>query len=150
MEIIRPQQPAEWEAYYDLRYRVLRAPWQQAKGSEILEDEDQAEHAMLLLDGVCVAVARLHAPQPTCAQVRCVAVDPAHQGKGLGKALMLYLERIAQEKGYQEIVLEARENALPFYLSLGYHIEKPSYLLFGAIQHFTMRKVFTAEQKEFD
>ena len=40
----------------------------------------------------------------------------------------------------QEMVLEARENAVPFYKSLGYHIEQESYLLFGEIQHYRMKK----------
>jgi predicted GNAT family N-acyltransferase len=38
------------------------------------------------------------------------------------------------------MILEARENAVPFYKSLGYEILKKSYLLFGEIQHYTMHK----------
>ncbi|MEJ2362384.1 MAG: thioesterase, partial [Gammaproteobacteria bacterium] len=29
-----PQTKQEWQAYFDLRWRILRAPWQQARGSE--------------------------------------------------------------------------------------------------------------------
>jgi predicted GNAT family N-acyltransferase len=53
---------------------------------------------------------------------------------------MLHLEEKAKEMGMQEIVLEARENAVPFYKSIGYVIEKESYLLFGEIQHYRMKK----------
>ena len=38
------------------------------------------------------------------------------------------------------VVLEARENAVPFYESLGYSMIEKSYLLFGEIQHFRMKK----------
>jgi ribosomal protein S18 acetylase RimI-like enzyme len=69
-----------------------------------------------------------------------VAVASNQQGKGLGKQLMNYLEAKAKEQGLSKIVLEARENAVPFYENLGYRITKESYLLFGAIQHYTMEK----------
>jgi predicted GNAT family N-acyltransferase len=58
----------------------------------------------------------------------------------VGKAIMLHLEEKAKEMRMQEIVLEARENAVPFYKSIGYVIEKESYLLFGEIQHYRMKK----------
>ena len=38
------------------------------------------------------------------------------------------------------LTFEARENAVPFYKSLGYQIEQESYLLFGEIQHYRMKK----------
>jgi N-acetylglutamate synthase-like GNAT family acetyltransferase len=73
-------------------------------------------------------------------QVRCVAVATDQQGKGIGKLIMSYLEKVAMEKGWQEIILEARENAVPFYESIGYSIIEKSYLLFGEIQHYRMKK----------
>lgn len=139
-----PTTSEEWEQYYDLRFTVLREPWGQLKGSEVLTDEDQADHAMMVDSETekIVGVARMQTNSSTQGQVRCVAVSPALQGKGVGKLLMNYLETVAQEKGFQEIVLDARENALKFYLSIGYEIIGESYLLFGVIPHFKMRKVF--------
>lgn len=139
-----PSTSEEWEQYYDLRFKVLREPWGQLKGSEVLTDEDQADHAMVIDTETekIVGVARMQTNSPTQGQVRCVAVSPALQGKGVGKLLMNYLETVAQEKGFQEIVLDARENAVKFYLSIGYEIIGESYLLFGVIPHFKMRKVF--------
>jgi N-acetylglutamate synthase-like GNAT family acetyltransferase len=134
----------EWEQYYDLRFRVLREPWEQLKGSEILTDEDQSDHAMVVdsESGKIVGVARMQTNSPTQGQVRCVAVSPEVQGRGVGKMLMNYLENLAQEKGFIEIVLDARENAVKFYLSIGYDIIAESYLLFGVIPHFKMKKYF--------
>ncbi len=87
-----------------------------------------------------VGVARMHESAALQGQVRCVAVATGQQGKGIGKLIMRYLEKVATEKGWHEIVLEARENAVPFYTGLGYHIIEKSYLLFGEIQHYRMKK----------
>lgn len=141
MEIKAPHTVADWKAYYALRYRVLREPWNQPIGSEVLQDEATAVHVMATdEDGKALGVARMHESAPLQGQVRCVAVATDQQGKGIGKRIMNYLEMVAAENGWQEIVLEARENAVPFYKSLGYHIEQESYLLFGEIQHYRMKK----------
>ena len=139
-----PSTSTEWEKYYNLRFTILREPWGQLKGSEVLDDEDQADHVMVVDDETTeiVGVARMQTNSPTQGQVRCVAVSPLVRGKGIGKLLMRYLENLAQQKGFTEIVLDARENAVKFYVSIGYEILEESYLLFGEIQHWKMRKVF--------
>ena len=133
MIIKSPMSQDEWESYYRLRFTILREPWNQPLGSEVLADESEAIHAMVLEDDQIIGVARMHKSGENQGQVRCVAVAVEAQGKGVGKAIMLHLEGKAKEMGMQEIVLEARENAVPFYKSMGYVIEKESYLLFGEI-----------------
>ena len=140
MEIKAPQTDSEWKAYYALRFNVLREPWNQPLGSEVLADEDQAIHAIAVENGEVQGVARMHESSPSQGQVRCVAIATAAQGKGIGKAIMAYLEDQAKTKGWTEIVLEARENAVPFYERIGYTIIAESYLLFGEIQHYRMSK----------
>ena len=140
MEIKSPQTDAEWKAYYALRFNVLREPWNQPVGSEVLADEDQAIHAIAVEDNEVLGVARMHESAAKQGQVRCVATATAAQGKGIGKAIMAYLEEQAKAKGWTEIVLEARENAVPFYQAIGYTIVAESYLLFGEIQHYRMSK----------
>ena len=137
-----PKTAQEWEQYYQLRYTVLREPWGQLKGSEVLKDEDQADHAMVIDDETheILGVARMQTNTPSQGQVRCVAVAPHVQGQGVGKLLMKYLEELAQQKGIKEIILDARQNAVKFYLSIGYEIFEDSYLLFGEIQHWKMKK----------
>jgi GNAT superfamily N-acetyltransferase len=141
MTIRSPLTPTEWDAYYRLRFTVLREPWAQPAGSEVLPDEVTAEHAAAYdADGTLLGVARLQTNSPTTAQVRCVAVAPTAQGRGVGKALMAYLEDRARQRGHAELILEARENAVPFYRAIGYTTRAESYLLFGQIQHWTMGK----------
>ena len=54
---------------------------------------------------------------------------------------MNHLEKIAIKQKHQKIVLNARENAIPFYKNLGYSVNKKTNLLFGKIQHYEMKKV---------
>jgi len=140
MIIKSPKSQDEWDNYYRLRFKILREPWNQPLGSEILADESEAIHAMVTEKDEIIGVARMHRSGEFQGQVRCVAVSKEAQGKGVGKALMKHLELRAREMGIEEIVLEARENAVPFYKTLGYEIEKESYLLFGEIQHYRMKK----------
>jgi N-acetylglutamate synthase-like GNAT family acetyltransferase len=140
MEIKAPKTDSEWKAYYALRFNVLREPWNQPLGSEVLADEDLAIHAIAVENGEVLGVARMHESAEKQGQVRCVAIAIAAQGKGIGKAIMAYLEDQAKTKGWTEIVLEARENAVPFYKRIGYTINAESYLLFGEIQHYRMSK----------
>jgi len=142
IEIKVPQSAEQWEKYYDLRFKILREPWGQPKGSEVLKDEDEATHAMAIDtdSGQILGVARLQKNSPTEGQVRCVAVSNEAQGKGVGKLLMAYLEEAARQQGMTLIVLDARQNAVAFYKAIGYTIIADSYLLFGEIPHFKMTK----------
>lgn len=142
IEIRIPQSNSEWQAYYDLRYRVLREPWQQPKGSERNELDAVSVHLACFDIDVLVGVLRIDTENKDFAQVRFMAVDTAAQGKGIGKKLMQTAEEKVQLLGYKKIMLQARENALPFYLKLGYKRLEKTHLLFGEIQHWRMEKTF--------
>ncbi|MDX1912177.1 MAG: GNAT family N-acetyltransferase, partial [Saprospiraceae bacterium] len=53
-------------------------------------------------------------------KMRQVAVAPELQGKGVGAALVNASEEEARRRGFEKMVLNARETAVPFYLRLGY------------------------------
>ena len=141
-----PRTPAEWAAYYALRYAVLRQPWQQPPGSERVpaDDEPGTIHALLLAEfagaPVALAVGMLLPTGRTQGQIRLMGVAPAAAGTGLGRRVVAHLEAQAQAVGITEIVLHARATAVGFYEKLGYAVVEPSYLLFGVIPHFLMRK----------
>lgn len=140
MEFRSPESAADFEAYYDLRWRVLRGPWGQPRGSERGDDEDEAIHLMAVEDNEVVGVARLHPVNAERMQIRYMAVAPEKQGKGIGSALIAGLEGYALNVGARSVQLDARENAVPFYRRNGYGVESRSYLLWGEIQHFVMVK----------
>jgi N-acetylglutamate synthase-like GNAT family acetyltransferase len=137
-----PQTDAEWQAYFKLRYDVLRAPWGQATGSEQTPDENLHQHfAYFTAENQIIGVGRLDRITAQTTQIRFMAVADDQQGKGIGKALMEEMESVSKELGIQKIILHAREVALPFYQQLGYQLDNPSHLLFGEIQHFLMHKL---------
>lgn len=141
MIVTSPQSKQDYDKYYQLRWEILRKPWSQPRGSEVTAEEDSCIHAMVLADsGELTGVARLQFNSPQVAQVRFVAVANDAQGKGVGRLLMEHLEKIAREKGATELILDARENAVPFYEKIDYHITEKTYLLFGEIQHYRMVK----------
>ncbi|AII52434.1 GNAT family N-acetyltransferase [Hymenobacter sp. APR13] len=143
MPLLTPQTPAEWAAYYRLRYEVLRQPWQQPEGSERVPEDNlpTTVHALSLDEsGHAAGVAMLQAAGPETGQVRFMAVAPAWQGKGVGRQLLLHLEAAARQRGYSRLMLHAREAAVPFYTRLGYMMQAPSHTLFGSVTHFLMHK----------
>ncbi len=136
-----PRTALELERYYDLRWRVLRAPWDQPKGSERDELEPDS-FQMAVWDGeIPIAVGRLHFNDPTEAQVRYMAVEPERRGSGLGGQILELLEARAKMEGAKRIVLNAREEAAEFYRRHGYHIIGAAELLFGSIAHVKMAKI---------
>ena len=139
--ISQPDTEKEYEQYYHLRWQLLRAPWNQAEGSEVDDIEDQCFHVMAVdeINNV-IAVARLQFNSNTEAQIRYMAVAREHERKGIGRELVNVMEQYAQNSSCKKIVLHAREPAIGFYQKLGYKVIEKSYLLFDEIQHFRMIK----------
>lgn len=149
-----PQTAEEFKHYYHLRWKILRAPWNQAEGSEIDDMEDQCFHVMAITakninhannnkNNDVVGVARLQFNSNTEAQIRYMAVAKTYQRKGIGGELINALENHAKNSGSEKIVLHAREPAVDFYRKQGYQVIKKSYLLFDEIQHYKMMKELT-------
>jgi GNAT superfamily N-acetyltransferase len=91
--------------------------------------------------GRALACGRVQALDAATAQVRDMAVQPQHQGKGLGVAVLRALEDAAAKQGHTTLVLEARENAMGFYTRAGYEIVAKTHLLFGSVQHWRMQRM---------
>ena len=142
MDIRTPQTDVEWNAYYALRYKVLREPLGQALGSERNDGDEHGIHLALFDEGQILAIARLDISEEKVGQVRFVAVDDSDQGKGFGKMIMLSVEETSIQRGDVRMILQAREESVNFYLSTGYKVMSKSHLLFGQIQHFLMEKIY--------
>ena len=84
-----PRSPSEWHAYFDLRWRILRQPWGQPRGSERDSEDDSAFH-LLLMDaaGKALTCSRLHLTAPGEAQLRYMAVDEHARGCGYGGRIL--------------------------------------------------------------
>ena len=140
IEIRSPKTDKEWVEYYDLRYRILRKPWNQPIGSERNEGDSSEQHFALYSDLNLIAVGRLDQCEEKKRQIRFMAVEKNEQGLGYGKMLMIEMEKYCRNDKVNEIILHARESAIPFYEKLSYQLQEPSYKLFGEIQHYLMSK----------
>jgi len=70
-----PQSADEFAQYYQLRWQILRKPWQQVLGSEQDERELQSIHRMIIDEaGKVLAVGRLEQCSPNQGQIRYMAV----------------------------------------------------------------------------
>jgi len=139
--IIRgPRNKKELEQCFDLRYRILRKPWNQPRGSERDGLEDVSFHIAAFDRGKVVGVARLHRMTPNTARVRQVAIEESCRKMGIGAALMKSIESKAAEWGCRRITANARDEAVAFYEKLGYKKLREVEKLFGIIRHFRMEK----------
>lgn len=136
-----PQTETEWASYRDLRWRVLRAPWNQPPHIDADETSSDCIHAMIADDnGQAIAVGRILFKANAEAQIRSMATAEDCRGQGLGRRIMDYLEQAARKRGATSVLLNARENAVPFYIKLGYEPVGQGPLLFGCIPHTVMKK----------
>ena len=141
IKIKQPKTEDDFKSYYQLRWKLLRAPWNQPEGSEVDDIEDQCFHLMAVDDNnEVIAVARLQFNSDDEAQVRYMAVAGAYERQGIGRELINSMEAYAGESTRRKIVLDAREPAVGFYQKLGYTVVEKSYLLFDEIQHYRMMK----------
>ncbi|MBI5229009.1 GNAT family N-acetyltransferase [Candidatus Micrarchaeota archaeon] len=140
VEIREPRTEKEFEEYYDLRWRILRAPWGQPRGSERDGLENESIHLAAFAGKKIIGCGRIHFNSGEEAQIRYMAVDKRFQKKGVGRRILKELEKKAMKNGAKQIVLNARESAVGFYESRGYKIIGEAHKLFGVIPHFKMLK----------
>ncbi len=139
--IFEPQTPQEFEAYYLLRYEILRKPWKQPEGSEKDDIENNCIHAMAVNENNdAIGVCRLQFNSKEETQLRYMAVLENMQGNGVGKKLVGFMENKAKLAGANRIILQSRSSAVEFYKKCGYNIVEKSYLMWGEIQHYLMIK----------
>lgn len=141
IQIIEPQSLQEFEAYYLVRYNVLRKPWNQPMGSEKDNQEAESIHAMAVNENnEVLGVCRLQYNSKTEAQLRFMGIVEEAQGLGIGRLLIDYMELKAKNHGTTTMILQARENAVDFYKKCGYSVKEKTFLLWNIIQHYLMTK----------
>ena len=136
----RLHQPDELAAYYQLRYKRLRQPWDQPATSPDAEGEAASVHLGAFDADRLIGTARLLSIDTTTMQLRSMAVAQSHQRRGVGSAILNFAENFAHAQGIHILMMHARENAVPFYACNGYVVLGESYTLFGVIPHFKMQK----------
>src|SRR5258708_13433424 len=131
----------EYQQMVNLRNEILRKPL----GLALLADElEKAQDDVLMgafedddrLLGCCL----LTRMDPTTIRLRQMAVPNSMQGKGIGRALMIFAENIARDLGYKKLTMHARKTALVFYQKLGYQVTANEFQEV-TIPHYLIEKV---------
>ena len=115
-----PDNKEEFYKYDLFRWKILRQPIGKSVQSLKDEHENSSFHLIGLIDKKIVACGRLHLNSPDEAQIRYMGVSKDLRRSGIGSKMLKKLEDDAIKQGANQIMLNARENAVAFYKSLGY------------------------------
>lgn len=124
-----------------LRYVVLREPLGLDYTIEqLIEEWDQIHVGIFRSNDALAGCLILKETNPSNIKMRQLAIDPSYQRMGLGAQLVEFSERLAEARDYKELSLHARQEAVPFYLKLGYKITSEPFEEVG-IPHLGMIKI---------
>lgn len=137
-KIVAHNSPEYWQEV-DLRYRVLRQPLGLEFSQQELDKEADQLHVTAWADGKLAGCMVLVIVDDNTLKMRQVAVEPEMQRQGIGQSMVSYAEYYAIDNGYCRIELHAREEAVQFYLDLGYTIISDRFMEV-TIPHFKMVK----------
>lgn len=104
----------------NLRNEILRKPLGLAFDAAELDHEKEDVLMGAFEDDKLLGCCLLTRVDPTTIRLRQMAVPNNMQGKGIGRALMIFAENIARDQGYKKLIMHARKTALGFYEKLGY------------------------------
>ncbi|TFF94788.1 MAG: GNAT family N-acetyltransferase [Promethearchaeota archaeon] len=141
--IRQPFNNKEYKEMYDLRWKILRKPWDQPKGSEKDEMDSKSDGVypfIALINDQIVGTARFHRENEHEGKIRYLAVKEKYRGQGIGKNLLDHLEWYAISLGIGYIKLNARKNAQGLFEKLQYHEIAEGPTLFKEIEHSVMGK----------
>lgn len=122
-----------------LRNEILRQPL----GLAFTPDELDKEKEDILIgafdDDDMLACCVLSQADNKCLRLRQMAVRNNLQGKGIGASMMNFAEILTRDKGYQKLIMHARETAVGFYEKLGYKVVGDKFTEV-TIPHYVMEK----------
>lgn len=119
LEYSTAQTPEEKQAAFALRKRVFVGEQKVPENLEKDEHDLNAVHIIAEKENTVVGTARL-VIEADKGHVGRVAVDQNMRGAGIGKGVMLELEKKAKELNLKELYLHAQTHAMRFYEILGY------------------------------
>jgi N-acetylglutamate synthase-like GNAT family acetyltransferase len=129
----------EYDQMVHLRYEILRKPIGLHFEKEELEKEKEDILMGAFEDGRILGCCLLTKVDGQTVRLRQMAVPNSMQGKGIGRALMVFAENIARDLGYKTLIMHARKTAIGFYEKLGYNTSGNEFEEV-TIPHFVMEK----------
>jgi predicted GNAT family N-acyltransferase len=122
-----------------LRHEILRKPLGLTFDEAELEKEKEDILIGAFEDDRLLGCCLLSPMNASTIRLRQMAVPNNMQGKGIGRALMIFAENIARDQGYRKLCMHARKTALGFYMKLGYTISGEEFTEV-TIPHYIMEK----------
>jgi predicted GNAT family N-acyltransferase len=110
----------EYLQMVNLRNEILRKPLGLSFDKAELEKEKEDILMGAFEDDRLLGCCLLTRMDASTVRLRQMAVPNNMQGKGVGRALMVFAENIARDLGYKRLCMHARKTALGFYEKLGY------------------------------
>jgi N-acetylglutamate synthase-like GNAT family acetyltransferase len=129
----------EYQQMVHLRNEILRKPLGLRLDKEELEQEKEDILMGAFEDDRILGCCMMTRVDTATVRLRQMAVPNNMQGKGVGKALMIFAENIARDLGYRRLSMHARSTAIGFYQKLGYRINGDEFTEV-TIPHYVMEK----------
>jgi predicted GNAT family N-acyltransferase len=141
IEVRLAQGPKDVEQCLRLRWRVF-VEEQGVRPSDELDAHDRADavHALASLDGVPCGAGRFLFTGDGVAKIQRMAVVDDVRGKGVGRALLAFLEAEARRRGATRLTLWAQVRARAFYEKAGYAAAGAEFDDGTGIPHVAMEK----------
>lgn len=130
---------SDYDASVVLRSQVLRQPLGLYPGPEERPAEATLRHLGAFSGDRLVGCLMLQDDGDGRVKMRQVAVDFEHQRRGVGSKLVAFAEEVAREAGFREMVLNARDVAVPFYERHGY-VKHGEPFIEVTVRHYAMSK----------
>ena len=130
----------EYQQMVRLRYEILRKPLGLKFDDTELEREKEDVLIGAFEDDRILGCCLLTRVDDNTVRLRQMAVPNNMQGKGIGRALMVFAENIARDLGYKTLIMHARKTAIGFYEKLGYRTTGQEFVEV-TIAHYIMEKV---------
>ncbi|MNH80670.1 putative N-acetyltransferase YjcF [compost metagenome] len=99
-----------------------------------------SHHVLIELDGRYAATGRITYYKDNAAKIQRVAVRQEFRSHGIGRVLMLALEQMARDLGFEKAVLDGQCQAEGFYTRLGYKVISDEPFYDAGILHVRMEK----------
>jgi N-acetylglutamate synthase-like GNAT family acetyltransferase len=113
-------------AYYPdelmLRWEVLCKPRGMPPGSELVCEEKECIHLLVMEQRKVIGCLLFHRQSPTAGKLLQVAISEGARAQGFARKLLHALEVEIIQKGIVEMYAEVKNECKDFYLTLGFHV----------------------------
>jgi predicted GNAT family N-acyltransferase len=121
IKVIAIESPADMQRAHAIRRRVFIEEQHVPEEIEIDADDEQAFHALAILDGVAIGCGRMLEHGDSEVKIGRMAVLREFRNTGVGARILRFLIDRARVRGLRKAILHAQLTAEGFYLTQGFN-----------------------------